>query len=230
MGVSSVSRERAFSVCRDERRFEVWHPTPHHRGVAGHTKADFLKCEESPPPLIGCANTRYAHKRTWTRTMHRMGEGGGGSSPSQGAAMLRAPHHYAVLFLLPAHLGEQVVDDVRANVVVQLLEDAVVAVECGQAATQVRPLLATVPRQLLSRVVRPVVVQVRDHVEPHDKAPVRHKVEVEHGRQAQLDRGGGQHTQHADHACVGREHHVPLARREEVAAGVVVRAGLAWRA
>ncbi len=40
-----------------------------------------------------------------------------------------------------AHLGEEVVHHVRANVVVDLVEDAVVAVNGGQAAAEVAPLL-----------------------------------------------------------------------------------------
>ena len=43
----------------------------------------------------------------------------------------------------PAHLGKEVVHHVGANVVVDLVEDAVVAVNGGQAAAEVRPLLRT---------------------------------------------------------------------------------------
>jgi hypothetical protein len=55
-------------------------------------------------------------------------------------------------------LGEQVVHHVGANVVVDLVEDAVVAVNGGQAAAQVAPLLAAVPGHLLGRVLGAVVV------------------------------------------------------------------------
>lgn len=43
------------------------------------------------------------------------------------------------------HLGEQVVHHVGADVVVDLVEDAVVAVNGGQAAAEVAPLLAAEP-------------------------------------------------------------------------------------
>lgn len=43
------------------------------------------------------------------------------------------------------HLGEQVVHHVCADVVLDLVEDAVVAVNGGQAAAEVRPLGAAVP-------------------------------------------------------------------------------------
>ena len=52
-------------------------------------------------------------------------------------------------------------DDVCANVVVDLVEDAIVTVQAGQPTTQVGPLLATVPGHLLLWVVAAVVVQVR---------------------------------------------------------------------
>ena len=51
-----------------------------------------------------------------------------------------------------AHLREQVVDDVCPDVVVDLVEDAEVAVQRRQAAAQVAPLLTAVPGQLLLRV------------------------------------------------------------------------------
>jgi hypothetical protein len=65
-----------------------------------------------------------------------------------------------------ADLREQMVHDVGANVVVDLVEDAVVTVQGGEASTQVGPLLTTVPGQLLAGVVGPVVVQVGHHVKP----------------------------------------------------------------
>ena len=64
---------------------------------------------------------------------------------------------HPLLVSLPAH---QVMDDVCANVVVDLVEDAIVTVQAGQPTTQVGPLLATVPGHLLLWVVAAVVVQV----------------------------------------------------------------------
>jgi hypothetical protein len=64
------------------------------------------------------------------------------------------------------------------DVVVDLVEDAKVLVQCGQATTQVAPLLATVPGHLL--LCCAVVVQVGHGIEPHNKHPA------------------GQHTAHSD--------------------------------
>ena len=44
------------------------------------------------------------------------------------------------------HLGEQMVHYVGPNVVVDLVEDAVVPVDGGQASPEVAPLLRTYPR------------------------------------------------------------------------------------
>jgi hypothetical protein len=199
-------------------------------------------------------------------------------------------------------LREEVVDDVRADVVVNLVEDAVVAVERGQAPAQIAPLVAPaqtaavalrtraygnrccsvctrgtprrpcsiqacrspcsvllrsavcrhalhcagrcmrgsaaqlqrcsaapVPRHLLLGVRAAVVVQVRHDVEPHDVDPVRHHVQLEHGKRSELDGEHAEQSDHADHECVAREHHALLALLEEVARGVIVRAGLAGR-
>jgi hypothetical protein len=63
-----------------------------------------------------------------------------------------------LLKVVVGDLGEQVVGHVGADVVVDLVEDAIVPVQRGQATPQVAPLAATVPGQLLSRVLRPVVV------------------------------------------------------------------------
>lgn len=46
-----------------------------------------------------------------------------------------------ILEVVVGHLGEQVVDDMRANVMVDVIEDAVVPVNGGQASPHVVPLL-----------------------------------------------------------------------------------------
>jgi hypothetical protein len=46
-----------------------------------------------------------------------------------------------ILEVVVGHLGEQVVDDMRANVVVDVIKDAVVPVNGGQASPHVVPLL-----------------------------------------------------------------------------------------
>lgn len=71
----------------------------------------------------------------------------------------------AVLRTCP-YLGEQMVHDVSANVVMDLVEDAIVTVKGGQPSTQVGPLLTTVPGQLLCGVIGPVVVQVGHDIKP----------------------------------------------------------------
>eukprot|EP00983_Pelagomonas_calceolata_P108168 1159426-Pelagomonas_calceolata.AAC.5 len=48
-----------------------------------------------------------------------------------------------------------------------------------------------------------VVLQVGHHVQPQHEEPVRHEVQVEHGRDAQLDGAGAQHTQPGDEEQVG---------------------------
>jgi len=64
----------------------------------------------------------------------------------------------------------QVVHHVCADVVLDLVEHAVVLVQGGQASTQVAPLLTTVPGHLL--ILSTVVVQVGHHIKPRNKDPV----------------------------------------------------------
>lgn len=90
------------------------------------------------------------------------------------------------------NLGEQVVHDVGADVVVNLVEDAVVAVNRGQAAPQVGPLLPPVPGNLLVGVRGAMVVEVGDQIEPDDVDPVRHAVEGHRHQGAEFDSHSGQ--------------------------------------
>jgi len=99
-------------------------------------------------------------------------------------------------------------------------------VQAGQPAPQVAPLLPPVPRQLLLRVAAAVVLQVRHHIQPRDKHPVRQEVEVEHRGDAELGGRRRQHRHHPDHARVRRLHHPLLRGHEQVALGVVVAARL----
>lgn len=62
-------------------------------------------------------------------------------------------------------LGEEVVDDMGADVVVDVVDPAVVPVHRGESATQVAPLLAAVPGEVMAAVV----VQVGHQVKPHHK-------------------------------------------------------------
>ena len=50
-----------------------------------------------------------------------------------------------------SYLGEEVVHDVSADVVVNVVEDTVVVVTCGQTATHVIPCASSVPRNLMRR-------------------------------------------------------------------------------
>lgn len=63
-------------------------------------------------------------------------------------------------------LREEVVDDVGADVVVDLVDPPVVPVHRGEPSTQVAPLLATVPGEL---VLAAMVVEVGHEVKPHNK-------------------------------------------------------------
>jgi len=63
-------------------------------------------------------------------------------------------------------LREEVMDDMGADVVVDLVDPAVVSVHRRQAAAQVAPLLAAVPGEALMVAM---VVQVRHQVKPHHK-------------------------------------------------------------
>ena len=51
-----------------------------------------------------------------------------------------------------------------------------------------------------------MMVQVGHDVEPHDKQPVRDPVQVDDGRQAQHEGGGGEDSQHANEEAVGGQH------------------------
>lgn len=57
-------------------------------------------------------------------------------------------------------LGQQVVHHVRADIVVDLVEDAVVAVQRGEAAAQVAPLLRTTARSAQNNAVPPSEARV----------------------------------------------------------------------
>ncbi len=46
------------------------------------------------------------------------------------------------------NLGKQMMDHMGANVMVNLVKDAIITVNSAQATTQVAPLLATVPGDL----------------------------------------------------------------------------------
>ena len=63
-------------------------------------------------------------------------------------------------------LREEVVDDMGADVVVDVVDPAVVPVHRREPAAQVAPLLATVPGEAL---LVAMVVQVRHQVKPHHK-------------------------------------------------------------
>jgi hypothetical protein len=58
------------------------------------------------------------------------------------------------------------------DIVVDLVEDSKVLVQCGEAAAQVGPLLTTVPGHLL--LGGAMVVQVGHNIKPHNKAPAAH--------------------------------------------------------
>jgi hypothetical protein len=62
-------------------------------------------------------------------------------------------------------LREEVMNDVGADVVVDVVDPAVVPVHRGEAAAQVAPLLAAVPGE--RKLMVPMVVQVRHQVKPH---------------------------------------------------------------
>ena len=55
--------------------------------------------------------------------------------------MCQMAHLGGLLQVVVGYLVEQVVDHVGANVVVNLVKDAIVTVDCGQAAPHVVPLL-----------------------------------------------------------------------------------------
>ena len=63
-------------------------------------------------------------------------------------------------------LREEVVDDMGADVVVDVVDPAVVPVHRREPAAQVAPLLAAVPGEAL---LVAMVVQVRHQVKPHHK-------------------------------------------------------------
>lgn len=89
-------------------------------------------------------------------------------------------------------LGEEVVDDMGADVVVDVVDPAVVPVHCGEAPTQVAPLLAAVPGEVMAAVV----VQVGHQVKPHDKHKVWDAVHLEHLDWAEGARHGEQRGEH----------------------------------
>ena len=114
-------------------------------------------------------------------------------------------------------------DNVGADVVVDLVEDAVVVVERREAPPEVGPLLTPVPGDALP-VLRAVVVHVRHEVEPGDEDEVGHEVQA--GGHGEADLGGreGQEAQHARQPQVGLHHEAPFALGEERPVGVVVGA------
>mmetsp|Transcript_23241 Transcript_23241/g.55893 ORF Transcript_23241/g.55893 Transcript_23241/m.55893 type:complete len:275 (-) Transcript_23241:603-1427(-) len=107
-------------------------------------------------------------------------------------------------------LREQVVHDVGPNVVVHLVEDAVVPVGRAQTPPQVAPLGVTVPGELVVGVV-----EVGDEVEPHDKDNVGHNVALEEKSRAKLGAHPREQGHHGGEAAGRRLDHAALAVLEE---------------
>mmetsp|Transcript_12294 Transcript_12294/g.34969 ORF Transcript_12294/g.34969 Transcript_12294/m.34969 type:complete len:329 (-) Transcript_12294:103-1089(-) len=121
------------------------------------------------------------------------------------------------------------VHDVRTNIMVNLVEDAVVPVDRREPSPHVVPLLSPVPGHLLLRIRRPMVMQICHHVQPDNKHPVRDEVQVEHGHRPQRKRASRQETDEPDLEGVRRPDHVCLSVRKQIRLRVVVRPDLARR-
>jgi len=103
-------------------------------------------------------------------------------------------HAYCFYEMVVRDLREEVVDDMGADVVVDLVDPAVVPVHGGEPPTQVAPLLAAVPGELLLGAA--VVVQVRHQVKPHHKYKVWDAVELEQLEWSEGARHGEQRCEH----------------------------------
>lgn len=117
------------------------------------------------------------------------------------------------------------VNDMCPDVVVDVVDPPIVPVHCRQSSPQIAPFLATVPGQL---VVVAVMVQVGDEVQPHNKNPVRDKVEVEHEEGSHEEGEACEEGSHGHPARCGCQHIVPFVGLEQVAAGMEMRTRLSW--
>lgn len=73
--------------------------------------------------------------------------------------------------------------DVRANVVVDLVEKTVVTIDGGQSSPQIVPLLTSVPGNLF---IVPMVVKVCHGIQPHHINDIRDEVELKHPEEPEL--------------------------------------------
>jgi len=131
--------------------------------------------------------------------------------------------------LIVRNLREEMVHNVRSDIMVDLVEDSIVTVNGGQAPAHVVPFLTSIPGHLFLWVRGAVVVEVGHNVEPHYEHPVGQKVEVDHGQRAQGKGACGQDTKPPHLKGIGGLHQRCLRGSEQIRLGVKVRAVLARR-
>jgi len=121
------------------------------------------------------------------------------------------------------YLGEEVVDDMSADVMVDVVDPPVVSVHGRQATTEVAPFLAAVPREILVAMV----VKIRHQIKPHHKHNIWNPVDLEHWYQSEHARHADEQRNHREPAGGGDDHVLPLLGGKQTAARVEVRASLA---
>lgn len=123
------------------------------------------------------------------------------------------------------NLREQMVHNVRADVVMDFVEDPVVAVDGGQPPAHVVPLLPTIPWNFL---LVAMVMKVCDEVQPHDIDDVRYEIELKRPEETFMKDDVGQDRHHSEPASGWGDHFLPLARIKQVARRAVMGSILAW--
>jgi len=128
------------------------------------------------------------------------------------------------------NLWEQVMHHMGTNIMLDLVENSIVAVNGGKTTSHVVPLIPAVPGYFLFWVGRTVVVEVGNNIKPDDEHPVWDKVCVEKGHGANSIACSSANGEPCDLECVGGLDERAFIAGEEVTVGVVMRSSLTWGA
>lgn len=115
--------------------------------------------------------------------------------------------------------------NVRANVMVDVVNPSIVPINCCKSSAKITPFLSAVPGEFL---LVSVVMQVCNEIQPHDKNYIWNTVELKHWGGTKDKAGISEEKKHQTPTYGGSEDGRAFIWGKQVAVGIEVRTFFAW--